>query len=66
MDKIDKQRLDDAILAHLYIVAKSKQAILEVVRSIRGDFPNEANLLLKTIRGLTKSADSLLSDTNTM
>lgn len=60
---MDRERLDDAILAHLYTIARAKQALLEVARSIRDEHPTEANLLLRTIRELTVSADKLLGDT---
>ena len=53
----------ETVLAHLRVIQASKRAMLQVAVAVEAEHPDQAHLLLRTIRGMTRSADSLLGDT---
>lgn len=63
---METEKLESAILAHLHNIALTKRALLEVAINIADEYPTESRLLLSTITGLTRSADTLLGDTNVL
>ena len=60
---VDYSRLDEAVIQHLQEIARVKRALLEVAFVISDEHPAQASLLVRTVKGLTKSADRLLGDT---
>lgn len=61
---MENDGLDDRILDHLRIVAHTKRALLQVAVDISDDYPTQAGTLIAIITSLTRSADTLLGDTN--
>lgn len=60
---MDPQQLADSILLHLQEVTMVKKAILQVAFEIADEYPAQASVLVRAVRGMTTSADKLLGDT---
>ena len=60
---MDYDRFEDGLIEHLHEIARTKRALLTVAREIADTYPTQADTILRTIAGLTRSANALLSDT---
>jgi len=63
---MEHEGLDDRILDHLRTIAHTKRALLQIAVDVADDYPTQANTLIYVIASLTRSADMLLGDTQTL